>query len=413
MPERLSLGRGIDVVLQERPGGGDTAGQQDRWDVRLLHTDGTACGPGEGASQNLVALLAGRGDLSDRWQVLRLATLPEASGERPIDVDQTNTSVVVGEALVVKWQRTVADRPHPAMAALAQLGAVGFDEMPTTYAVLTWTSPRGHTLPVAYVSDYLTAARDGWTWCVDLVRSLAEPGERDPWSSGLPQRLGRLTAALHIALATPNHVFPRPMQSAGASRVQRWYDGAFAMLEQALHLPDPAVATAVSARADAIAACFDEGLGDEHALAATPVQHIHGDLHVGQVLRWSEGLAVVDFDGNPVAATDGGLMHPAARDVAQMSRSLDHVGQVVLHHNPGLDPAPIREWMAGSRADYLDGYRNTLQESGMGFLLDERLLPAFELEQELRELVYAARHLTRWTYAPLGTLTEMLPGSGP
>jgi maltokinase len=198
------------------------------------------------------------------------------------------------------------------------------------------------------------------------------------------------------------------MQTAGASRVQRWYDGAFAMLDEALHLPDSDVAAVVSARASAIAATFDEVLGHDHALAATPVQHIHGDLHVGQVLRWSGGLAVVDFDGNPVA-TDGGLMHPAARDVAQMSRSLDHVGQVVLHHHPALDPAPIREWLTSSRELFLASYRSTLQDSGMAFLLDESLLPAFELEQELRELVYAARHLPRWTYAPLATLTEMLP----
>ena len=226
----------------------------------------------------------------------------------------------------------------------------------------------------------------------------------------LPARLGRLTAGLHIALATPNHVFPRPMQSAGASRVQRWYDGAFAMLEQALHLPDPDVSAVVSARADAIAASFDAGLGDEQELAGTPVQHIHGDLHVGQVLRWSGGLAVVDFDGNPVAASDGGLMHPPARDVAQLARSLDHVGQVVLHHNPGPRPRPDPQLDGREPRRLPGGYRNTLQDSGMSFLLDERLLPAFELEQELRELVYAARHLPRWTYAPLATLSEMLPG---
>jgi maltokinase len=402
MSERLSLGGGIEVLLDARAEG---------WEVTPRRADGTPSGPGEGASEALVAYLLGGRELPERWQVLRIATLPAVAGERPIDVDQTNTSVVVGESVVVKWLRTVTDRPHPAMSALAQLGAVGFAQTPTTYAVLTWTSPRGHTLPVAYLSEYLTAARDGWTWCVDLVRSLADGGERGAWSADLPERVGRLTAGLHIALATPNHVFPRPVQTAGASRVQRWYDGAFAMLEEALDLPDAEAATAVSERADAISQCFDQVLGPDLELAGTPVQHIHGDLHVGQILRWSEGLAVVDFDGNPVAASDGGLMHPAARDVAQMTCSLDHVGRVVLHHHPDLDPAPVVAWMAGSRSAFLNAYRNTLQESGMSFLLDERLLPAFELEQELRELVYAARHLPPWTYAPLATLTRMLPGS--
>jgi maltokinase len=199
------------------------------------------------------------------------------------------------------------------------------------------------------------------------------------------------------------------MQPAGASRVQRWHDGAFAMLEESLHLPDPEVAEVVGARADAIARAFDDVLGHDEELASSPVQHIHGDLHVGQILRWSEGLAIVDFDGNPVAATDGGLVHPAARDVAQMTCSLQHVGQVVLLRHPEVAPRRVRQWMAQCRESFLDAYRTTLRDSGMTFVLDERLLPVFELEQELRELVYAARHLPRWTYAPLATLTEMLP----
>ena len=166
MTERLPLSSGIDVVLEPRG---------DSWDVTPRSADGADVRPGPGGLAALVATLLAGAELPDRWQVLRLAALPDVTGERPIDVDQTNTSVVVGESVVVKWQRSVSDRPHPAMAALAQLGAVGFDGTPTTYAVLTWTSPRGHSLPVAYLSEYLTAARDGWTWCVDLVRSLADP----------------------------------------------------------------------------------------------------------------------------------------------------------------------------------------------------------------------------------------------
>jgi maltokinase len=400
MSDSLPLASGFEVTLDR---------QDDRWDVTPRHSDGRPCRAGDGASEALVALLGDCTDLRGPWQVLRLAAVPPAVGERPVDVDQTNTSVVVGEALVVKWLRTVADRPHPAMAALAQLQSVGFERVPTTYAVLTWSSPSGHTLPVAYLTDYLTAAHDGWTWCVDIVRSLgvAPDGVEGSGAATLPARLGELTAALHIALATPTRVFPRPTQPAGASRVQRWYDGAFAMLDQALHLSDPEVVAAVAMRADEISGCFDDVLGHDQDLASTPVQYIHGDLHVGQVLRWSQGLAIVDFDGNPVAATDGGLVHPTARDVAQMTCSLQHVGQVVLLRHPKADPDIVRGWMARSREEFLDAYR--LRDSGLPFLLDERLLPAFELEQELRELVYAARHLPRWTYAPLATLREMLP----
>ncbi len=234
----------------------------------------------------------------------------------------------------------------------------------------------------------------------------------DPWSADLAGRVGRLAAELHVALATPNHVFPRPVQPAGASRVQRWHDGAFGMLEQALQIPDPAIAPVVARCAEAMSASFDDALGRDDQLAGTLVQHIHGDLHVGQILRWRGGLAIVDFDGNPVAPSGGGVMHPAARDVAQLIRSLDHVGQVVLHRSPELPAAPVRAWLDTCREEFLTAYRKTLQDSAMGSLLDERLLPAFELEQELRELVYAHRHLPDWAYAPLASLRDLLPAAG-
>jgi maltokinase len=400
--ERLALAPGFELTLTPRDGG---------WAVSAQRADGTECVAGDGAAEALLQLMRREDDLADRWQVLRLAGLPDVNGERAITVDQTNLSVVVGERVIVKWLRSVSDDPQPSLAALAQLSAVGFAPMPTAYAVLTWTSPTGRALPVAYVSEHLADAQDGWTWCVDLVRARATGDTDDPWSADLAARIGQLAAELHVALATPNHVFPRPVQPAGASRVQRWHDGAVAMLEQALQIPDPTIATVVARCAETMSEAFDDALGRDDQLAGTLVQHIHGDLHVGQILRWPGGLAIVDFDGNPVAPSGGGVMHPAARDVAQLIRSLDHVGQVVLYRSPELPSAPVREWLDTCREEFLAAYRKTLQNSAMSSLLDERLLPAFELEQELRELVYAHRHLPDWAYAPLGSLRDLLPPS--
>jgi maltokinase len=400
--ERLALGRDHAVALE---GVGDT------WTVTPQRGDGTPCGPGDGAAEALIALLRQEGDLAERWEALRLPRVPDVAGERPIPVDQTNTSVVVGDRVIVKWIRALTDQPQPSLAALAQLNAVGFDRMPTSYAVLTWTSPTGRALPVAYVCEYLDGATDGWSWCVDLVRDLAEGRDAHPWTHDFPARLGSLVADLHVALATPSHVFPHPVQVAGRGRVQRWHDGAFAMLERALTVGDPDVVSMVNRRAEAITARFDESLGDDRALARTPVQHVHGDLHVGQVLRRGETLAVIDFDGNPITPSTG-TVDPAARDVAQFVCSLDHVGHVVLHRNPKLDARAVRAWMPLARREFLAAYRTTLQSRAMAFLLDERLLPAFELEQELRELVYADAHLPAWSYAPLASLAGLLEPDG-
>jgi len=145
-------------------------------------------------------------------------------------------------------------------------------------------------------------------------------------------------------------------------------------------------------------------------VVGTPVQRVHGDLHVGQMLRWREGLAVIDFDGNPAAdPATAALPQPAARDVAGMLCSLDHVGRIVDKQMGRLRHAEVERWIAHSRHRFLSAYRRVLADADRSDLLDERLMPAFEVEQECRELVYAARFLPRWRYAPMAALRAMLP----
>jgi maltokinase len=129
--------------------------------------------------------------------------------------------------------------------------------------------------------------------------------------------------------------------------------------------------------------------------APIPIQPVHGDLHVGQILEWPGGLAVIDFDGNPALGDDANAVRqPTERDLAQMLSSLDHVGRVVARRRGGGPDAAVEAWIAAQRRDFL-------AEVGPA---NPALLGAFEAEQECRELVYAARFLPRWRYAPMATL---------
>jgi maltokinase len=138
-------------------------------------------------------------------------------------------------------------------------------------------------------------------------------------------------------------------------------------------------------------------------VAATPVLRLHADLHVGQVVRWRGGYAVIDFDGNPTVP-DAPVREPAARDVAQMRTSLAHIGQIALRRTGGVHSARIADWTARGAMVFLEAYRDRLATRGMQELFDERLLRAFEVEQECRELIYSAKYLIRWRYAPMGVL---------
>jgi maltokinase len=103
-----------------------------------------------GASIELAARLLGR----------------QCSVERPITVDQTNVSVVVDEAVVVKWLRPPVPSPHPGVQLIRHLAAAGFNEMPAFLGV-----DERDDVVHAIVTSYLPGALDGWDWYVDDVEA--------------------------------------------------------------------------------------------------------------------------------------------------------------------------------------------------------------------------------------------------
>jgi maltokinase len=329
-----------------------------------------------------------------RWQAAAagdglsafVAGVPLAS-ERSINVDQTNASVVVGERAIVKWFRCVGPGPSRAQTLVAHLDAVGFVGIPAPLGSLTWRSPAGVELTLAQGDAFLAGARDGWDWCVESVEDELDPS--------IGTRIGRLTAELHAALRAPSRVIEQPIERADAPAVAAWRHAAVDVLESALALTDGQDGSELRGYAPAMRRAI-ESLPTDRQIQ---IQPIHGDFHVGQILEWSGGLAVIDFDGNPALGADANaIRQPVERDIAQMLVSLDLVGRIVQKRVDDERHAAVDRWIAEARALFL-----TAIES-----VDERLLAAFEIEQLCRELVYAARFLPRWRYAPMAALRARL-----
>jgi maltokinase len=145
---------------------------------------------------------------------------------------------------------------------------------------------------------------------------------------------------------------------------------------------------------------------------SAPTLPVHGDLHVGQVLRGPAGYAVVDFDGNPTRSPAlRAASAPAAFDVAGMLVSLENVGHVVGHAADGRDRSAlemaVRAWTGQAQGRFLRGYQDAL--GGRLDLFDATLVPAYEWEQVCREIVYAVRHdLLEWLYVPAAALRRRL-----
>lgn len=323
-----------------------------------------------------------------------------AGVERPVTVDQTNCSVVVDEAVVVKWLVPPVPAPHPAVALLAHLREVGFDEMPP-FCGAEEVSGR----VTAIVTGYVEGARDGWDWMVDDFTGWADGTVARDAVVGGAAAVGALGARLHVALATPSKVLPEPVVRVPVTSEQ---SRCSTLLTTALDVAESDAVAVVRTREPALRECLAAWPRD----GDTPAMRLHGDLHVGQVLRASGRLVVTDFDGNPLLdAAERHLPRPPAVDVASLVQSVDHAGRVAQRRRP--DAAGLDELIGAATVACLDAYRSTLAGAGCAHLLDERLLAPLRAAQELHELVYAARHLPRWAYVPTATLRSMLPDAHP
>lgn len=317
--------------------------------------------------------------------------VPTDAIERPITVDQTNHSVVVGEAVVVKWLRRPAPPPHRGARLLGHLDAVGFTAMPT---FLGTAEEDGRV--VAVLTAYVPGSRDGWEWYVDELDADLDAGDIGR-SLTRAARVGTLAARLHRALATPSAVIPAPISRSGAAGEHR---RGVALLDAALQLTVGDAGERLGALAPRIADDLD-------ALATAgdvEVQPVHGDLHVGQLLRHADELLITDFDGDPVSAdvaatVDGIDRRPSVVDLASLVQSVDHVARILARRRPERT-AQLDDFATGASTAVIWAY-------GAGARFAEELLRPLQVVQELHELVYAARHLPQWRYVPDAALAAL------
>ena len=145
-------------------------------------------------------------------------------------------------------------------------------------------------------------------------------------------------------------------------------------------------------------------------MASPPMQRIHGDLHLGQVLAApGRGWVLLDFEGEPLRPLAERLQEDCPlRDVAGMLRSLDYAAAVTAREH-GIDAAG---WALAARDAFLDGYLAGAGDSGQtGGGDHELLLRAFELDKAVYEVMYEARHRPPWLQIPLGGIRRLLGAS--
>lgn len=313
------------------------------------------------------------GDL--RFESFPRTGVPSGLTPHVLDVEQSNTSIVYGDRLILKLFRRVQPGINPDLEVPAVLARHGHTQVIAPTAWFHTLAPFFATLGV--VQPYLADATDGWTLALEsaLKRTDFVAEARD---------LGRATAALHVALS---EAFP--VTTAPADHPVRLADAMTHRLRHAASLVPPL--RAYVPRLKEIFAAF--------ALAGSdlPLQRIHGDYHLGQVLRNGGSWHIVDFEGEPakpLAQRRGD--HSPVGDVAGMLRSFDYAAHV------GTAPRP--EWAERTRATFCSGYAEAGRFDPQAITA---VLRAHEADRAVYEVVYETAHRPDWTTVPMAAVARL------
>jgi maltokinase len=142
------------------------------------------------------------------------------------------------------------------------------------------------------------------------------------------------------------------------------------------------------------------------------LQRIHGDYHLGQVLRTDQNWVVIDWEGEPARSLEERrrLASPL-RDVAGMLRSFDYAAAYPLLNEPAEAEPPASDgtaWVEANRTAFLDSYVGRAADGGWLPASYELELRTYELDKAVYEVMYEARHRPGWIGIPLGGIRRLL-----
>ena len=329
------------------------------------------------------------------------AAIPEGIPGDVVSTEQSNTSLVYGQEAIFKLFRRLEPGLNPDVEIHAALSASSNEHIAPLlgHIEIDDRDPSREPATVAMLQTFVPNASDGWRLATASVRDLYAEGDLHADEVGGDfaadsERLGAATASVHRDLAEvlPTQPADREWFAAAAEEMTGRLEAALAVVPQ---LEEHA-----------------EGLRRLYAQLADcdePVvrQRVHGDLHLGQVLRTATGWIILDFEGEPARplAARRQLDSPM-RDVAGMLRSFDYAARHMLVEQPEDTQRAYRaqEWAERNRGAFCAGYSAA---SGLDPCADSPVLRAFEADKAVYECLYEARNRPHWLMIPLQSLSRL------
>jgi trehalose synthase-fused probable maltokinase len=324
----------------------------------------------------------------------------ELGPARLVSSEQSNSSVVFDDALILKVFRRLEPGINPELEMLRFLTEHGFRNIP---ALGGWYSYSGGplTATLGLLQEYVAGAIGGWELALGEIASAPE--------SFLDRlgRLGEVTANMHTALGADQNdpaFAPEEPSVESLGLLTATVDEEIARVFLSLPEDDERLAPIL-------------GRGEEvreqlrlltHAGSSGRIIRTHGDYHLGQTLWKGKDWILLDFEGEPArTVVERRRKRSPLRDVAGMLRSFAYAATAAELRR---DAEIAEDWEERARERFLESYLQTVDATLLppGDAAVDRMLAVFELEKAVYELRYELDNRPAWVGIPVAGIERLM-----
>jgi maltose alpha-D-glucosyltransferase/alpha-amylase len=362
---------------------------------------------------------------------------PDAQIRRS-QTEQSNSSIIVGQQMILKLFRRLHAGPHPESEMGMYLSESGYANIAPLLGEISRVSSDGELYVLGVAQGFIFNQGDAWNWTQNMLERaiqsvivMAEHAALDDQLEPIREFhsaatiLGKRLGEMHVALSKPtnNPAFaPRTATEADcaawAQAVTAELHGAFKVLESPREwsAEEKALRDVVLSRREALLR-LPQGLAP-HGVGSS-VNRIHGDLHLGQVLVSQGDVYFIDFEGEPARPLEQRRAKSSPlRDVAGMLRSFDYAAATAIAAGGAgqSDVAVERKrtiidrFRQVSEREFLSAYRQAtlaLPQAALAQQVHAALLDLFLLDKVSYEISYEAANRPQWLSTPLRGLAAL------